>query len=592
MAPGDATRAGIREQMFGHRGRMHTRLLTLAAVFALGGVGVTARVAYVQLVDTAHYKAQARDEHFGQQVVRAARGAILDRNGYPLATTVDAYDIFINRPDWQNLDDARKAAAFIAPLIGVQHPEDLVNEVRKDDKGLYRAYSGLDFDKGDLLHDADAPGLRVVQTTKRYYPEGDLASPLLGFVGRDHVGLTGIEKDFDSELGGKPGTVYFERDSIGNRIALGAERVGQKPEPGGDIRLTIDRYIQRLVEGELQTQVAKTGALGGSIIVMDPKTGALLAMTSSPEFKLSQLDLSDPDQALFRNRAVTDVYEPGSVFKTLTAAMAVDLGLVTPESTYNDTGAAYIGSATIRNWDYSANGVTSVTQLLQRSLNTGAVWLSGLVGKDAFYAYLRKFGIGEPTHVGLGGEPDGLLRTPDNPAWTAVDLATNAFGQGVGTTPLQVITAISSLANGGRLMRPYVVQQMDTPAGKRDLSPVVVRQVVSEQAAATVADMMNQVVEGSPGHLAAIKGYHVAGKTGTTTGATLADGTVHNGNVASFIGFAPVNDPKMIVLIKLDFKEDKLGGQVSAPVFADIAPSILAYLGVRPSGPQLVTTDH
>ena len=578
--------------MFGHRGRMHTRLLTLAAVFALGGVGVTARVAYVQLVDTAHYKAQARDEHFGQQEVRAARGAILDRNGYPLATTVDAYDIFINRPDWQNLDDARKAAAFIAPLIGVQHPEDLVNEVRKDDKGLYRAYSGLDFDKGDLLHDADAPGLRVVQTTKRYYPEGDLASPLLGCVGRDHVGFTGIEKDFDSELGGKPGTVYFERDSIGNRIALGAERVGQKPEPGGDIRLTIDRYIQRLVEGELQTQVAKTGALGGSIIVMDPKTGALLAMTSSPEFKLSQLDLSDPDQALFRNRAVTDVYEPGSVFKTLTAAMAVDLGLVTPESTYNDTGAAYIGSATIRNWDYSTNGVTSVTQLLQRSLNTGAVWLSGLVGKDAFYTYLRKFGIGEPTHVGLGGEPDGLLRTPDNPAWTAVDLATNAFGQGVGTTPLQVITAISSLANGGRLMRPYVVQQMDTPAGKRDLSPVVVRQVVSEQAAATVADMMNQVVEGSPGHLAAIKGYHVAGKTGTTTGATLADGTVHNGNVASFIGFAPVNDPKMIVLIKLDFKEDKLGGQVSAPVFADIAPSILAYLGVRPSGPQLVTTDH
>ena len=578
--------------MFGHRGRMHTRLLTLATVFALGGVGVTARVAYVQLVDTAHYKAQARDEHFGQQEVRAARGAILDRNGYPLATTVDAYDIFINRPDWQNLDDARKAAAFIAPLIGVQHPEDLVNEVRKDDKGLYRAYSGLDFDKGDLLHDADAPGLRVVQTTKRYYPEGDLASPLLGFVGRDHVGLTGIEKDFDSELGGKPGTVYFERDSIGNRIALGAERVGQKPEPGGDIRLTIDRYIQRLVEGELQTQVAKTGALGGSIIVMDPKTGALLAMTSSPEFKLSQLDLSDPDQALFRNRAVTDVYEPGSVFKTLTAAMAVDLGLVTPESTYNDTGAAYIGGATIRNWDYSTNGVTSVTQLLQRSLNTGAVWLSGLVGKDNFYTYLRKFGIGEPTHVGLGGEPDGLLRTPDNPAWTDVDLATNAFGQGVGTTPLQVITAISSLANGGRLMRPYVVQQMDTPAGKRDLSPVVVRQVVSEQAAATVADMMNQVVEGSPGHLAAIKGYHVAGKTGTTTGATLADGTVHNGNVASFIGFAPVNDPKMIVLIKLDFKEDKLGGQVSAPVFADIAPSILAYLGVRPSGPQLVTTDH
>ncbi len=578
--------------MFGHRGRMHTRLLTLAAVFLLGGAGVTARVAYVQLADTAHYKAEAHDEHFGQQEIRAARGAILDRNGYPLATTVDAYDIFINRPDWQNLDDARKAAAFIAPLIGVQQPEDLVDEVRKDDKGLYLAYAGLDFNKGDLLHDADAPGLRVVQTTKRFYPEGDLASPLLGFVGRDHVGLTGIEKDFDTELGGTPGTVYFERDSIGNRLALGAERVGQKPEPGGDIRLTIDRYIQRLVEGEMQTQVVRTGALGGSIIVMDPKTGAVLAMTSSPEFKLSELNLNDPNQALFRNRAVTDVYEPGSVFKTLTASMAVDLGLVTPESTYNDTGAAYVGGATIRNWDYSTNGTTSVTQLLQRSLNTGAVWLSGLIGKDQFYSYLQKFGIGEATHVGLGGEPDGLLRTPDNPAWTDVDLATNAFGQGVGATPLQVITAISAMANGGKLMRPYVVQQMDTPEGKRDFSPVVVRQVVSEQTAATVADMMNRVVEGVAGNLAAIKGYHVAGKTGTTTGATLADGTVHNGNVASFIGFAPLDDPKMIVLIKLDFREDKLGGQVSAPVFKDIAPSILAYLGVRPDGSQLVTGDH
>lgn len=570
---------------------MHTRLLTLAAVFTLGGASVTARVAYVQLVDADHYKNEAHDEHFGQQETRAPRGAILDRNGYPLATTVDAYDIFINRPDWQNLDDARKAAAIVAPLIGEQ-PDALVNEVRADGKGLYRAFAGLDFAKGASLRDADAPGLRVVQTTKRYYPEGDLASTLIGFVGRDHTGLTGIEKDFDSELGGTPGTVYFERDSIGNRLALGAERVGQKPTPGGDIRLTIDRNIQRLVEGELEKQITGTGALGGSITVLEPKTGAVLAMSASPGFKLSQLNLSDPNQALFRNRAVTDLYEPGSVFKTLTASMAVDLGLVTPESTYNDTGAAYIGGATIRNWDYSTNGTTSVTRLLQRSLNTGAVWLSGLVGKEQFYTYLRKFGIGEATHVGLGGEPNGELRTPGDPAWTEVDLATNAFGQGVSATPLQVITAIASIANGGKLMRPYVVQEMDTPEGKREFSPVVVRQVVSEQTAATVTDMMNQVVEGIPGHLAAIKGYHVAGKTGTTTGATLADGTVHNGNVASFIGFAPVNDPKMIMLVTLDFREDKLGGQVSAPVFHDLAPSILAYLGVRPDGPQLVTTDR
>lgn len=567
------------------------RLLALAAVFAICGVALTGRLAYIQLVDASRYKSEARNEHFGQQEVRAARGAILDRNGFPLVTTVDAFDVYINRADWVDLEAARKAAAVISPVIN-RPAEDLVADVRKEDSGLYLADAGLDFVKGAALHDADAPGLRMVQTTKRSYPEGDLASPLLGFVGRDHAGLTGIERDFDRELGGIPGTIYFERDSIGNRISLGAERVGQKPKPGGDIRLTIDRYIQRLIEGELETQIAKTGALGGSIIVMDPKTGAILGMASNPGFKMSQLNLSNPDQSLFRNRAVTDVYEPGSVYKTLTAAMAIDLGLVTSESTYNDTGAAYIGSSTIRNWDYSVNGITSVTQILQRSLNTGAVWMSGLIGPDAFYDYTRKFGIGEATHVGLGGEPDGLLRANNDPAWTPVDLATNSFGQGIAATPLQVITAIASLANGGKLMRPYIVQEMDTPEGTRSLSPVVVRQVVSEQTANTVADMMNRVVEGVPGHLAAVRGYHVAGKTGTTTGATLADGAVLNGNVASFIGFAPANDPKMIVLVKLDFKEDKLGGQVSAPVFADIAPSILAYLGVRPDGPALVTTGQ
>ena len=463
--------------------------------------------------------------------------------------------------------------------------------MRQEKDGLYLAFGGLDFEKGAGLHDADAPGLRVVLTTKRSYPEGDLASTLLGFVGRDHVGLTGIERDFDRELGGVPGTIYFERDSIGNRLQLGSERVGQKPKPGGDIRLTIDRYIQRLVEGELETQLAQTGALGGTIIVMDPKTGAVLGMASQPGFKLSQLDLNKPvDQALFRNRAVTDVYEPGSVFKTLTASMALDLGLLTPESTYVDEGAEYIGPSTIRNWDYSTNGPVTVTQILQRSLNTGAVWMSRQVGAENFYGYVRRFGLGQATGVGMDGEPDGLVRDENDPSWSEVDLATNAFGQGIAATPLQVTTAIASFANGGKLMRPYIVESMDTPEGRREFSPVVVRQAVSEQTAASVADMMNQVVEGIPGHLAAIKGYHVAGKTGTTTEATLADGAVKNGNVASFIGFAPTDDPKMIVLIKLDFKEDRLGGQVAAPVFTHIAPSILAYLGVQPEGPQLVTT--
>jgi cell division protein FtsI/penicillin-binding protein 2 len=576
--------------MFAHRGRMKLRLYLLAALFACAGGALTARTAYIQIVDQSHYTDEARNEHFGQQEVRAPRGAILDRNGYPLATTVDAFDVYIDREVWRDVTVARRAADFIAPIIK-REPDELVNEVRREGDGLYRAYSGLDFEEGAALHDADAPGLRIVQTTKRYYPEGDLASTLLGFVGRDG-GLTGIERDFDAELGGTPGTIYFERDSIGNRIAIGAEKIGQKPRPGGDLELTIDRYIQRLVETELDTRITSTGALGGTIIVMDPGTGEILAMASRPAFRLSELDLNDPDQAMFRNRAVTDVYEPGSVFKTLTAAMAVDLGLVTPESTYDDTGAVYIGAATIRNWDYSINGTTSVLRLLQRSLNTGAVWLGQLVGEDHFYAYMRSFGMGEPTHIGLSGEDGGLVRPPADPEWSPVDLATNSFGQGIAASPLQVLTAIASLVNDGKLMRPYVVAAAETGDERRAFEPVVVRQVVKEETARTLTDMMNQVVEGIPGHLAAVRGYHVGGKTGTTTGATLADGAVKDGNIASFIGFAPAENPRFIMLVKLDFKEDKLGGQVAAPVFAALAPKILAYLGVQPEGPQLAATER
>lgn len=577
--------------MFGQRGRMSVRIFILAGAFGVCAIVIGVRVAYVQLIRSDHYRSEARNEHFGQQEIRAPRGAILDRNGYPLATTVDAYDIWINREEWQNMADAQRAAAFIAPLID-REPTELLTAVREEEEGLYLAYGGLDFNKGASLHDADAPGLRVVLTTKRAHPEGDLASTVLGFVGRDHVGLTGIEADFDTELGGTPGTIYFERDSIGNRIQLGAERVGQEPEAGGDIQLTIDRYIQRLIEGELETQIAQTGALGGSIIVMDPKTGEVLGMASAPGFRLSHLDLNgDVNQALFKNRAVTDVYEPGSVFKTLTAAMAIDMGKVTPETTYLDAGAVYIGESTIRNWDLSTNGPVTVTQILQRSLNTGATWMSSEVGAENFYRYANDFGIGRATGIGLGGEPDGLVRDHTDPAWAPVDLATNSFGQGIAATPLQVITAVASFANGGKLMRPYIVKEMDTPDGTRTFDPVVVRQVVKPETAATVADMMNQVVEGIPGHLAAIRGYHVAGKTGTTTDATLADGAVLKGNVASFIGFAPVDDPQIIMLVKLDYREDRLGGQFSAPVFAHLAPNILAYLGVRPEGPQLVTTQ-
>lgn len=569
----------------GHR--LNWRLATLAITLALGVVGVIARLAQIQLVDHGQYRAEARDEHFGLIQVRAPRGNILDRNGYPLATTIEAFDLYIDRATWQDEAVARRSAAILEPYVG-KAADALVAEVRREAKGDYPLARALDYDKTLELLDRQPPGVKAVRTSKRFYPEGDLASALLGFIGKDNVGLTGVEADYDRELGGVPGVLSFERDSLGNPIPFG-RRTGQDPVPGGDLRLTIDRYVQRLVEEELDRQIAAHGATGGTIIVMDPGTGEVLGMASRPSFKLSSLNLEgDVDQSLFRNRAVTDLYEPGSVMKTVTAAIALDLGRVTPESSYVDTGVVYVGGHRIANWDFSANGVTSVRQLLQRSLNTGAVWLAvDLIGPHDFYAYLKRFGFGEPLNSGLRGEALALYRTHLDEGWSESDLATNSFGQGIAVTPLQMITVIASLINGGNLMQPHVVKEVHGPDGDRVFEPVVVRRVISESTSRTMRQLMNDVVEGVPYHLARVDGYHVGGKTGTTL-VSIPTGYALDSTIASFVGFAPVDDPRMIMLIKLDQpKDSEFGGTVAAPIFADLAPRILSYLGVEPDAPQL-----
>ena len=576
--------------MSGRGGRVSWRLIVLALVFAGGAVGLVGRLAYLQILHHHYYALEAEEEHLSRQTVRPTRGAILDRNGYPLATTLDAYDLYIERRAWQDMASVRRWAEALAPLVN-KSVDDIVAGIAAEPEGDYTLALGLDYDRGRSVIDLGLPGLKAVPSTRRFYPEGDLASTLLGFTGRDHVGLAGLEADFQEELAGTPGDLYFERDSLGNPIPLG-RRQGRPPVPGGDVRLTIDRYIQRLVEEELDQRIEKHGASGGTIIVMDPRTGAILAMASRPSYRLSRLDLSrEVDPSLFRNRAVTDVYEPGSVMKVITMSAAVDLGLVNADTTYYDAGYASIGGSTIYNWDYSTNGTQTATQLLQKSLNTGAIWLSGLIGPDNFYSYLDRFGFGEPTNSGLGGEAEGLVRSSDEEGWYPVDLATNSFGQGVAATPLQLITAVAAVANGGKLMRPYIVQEVTGPQGRRVYEPVVVRQAISEATARTVAQMINQVVEGVPYHLARVPGYHVAGKTGTTI-VSIPGGYDLNSTIASFVGFAPLEDPQMIMLVKIDRpQDDPLGGRVAAPIFGALAPKILAYLNVKPDALELVQQE-
>jgi cell division protein FtsI/penicillin-binding protein 2 len=560
----------------------------VVVVLIIGTLGLVGRLAHLQLVSHQQYQAEAQDEHQDNLVLNPSRGAILDRNGYPLAASVDAYDVVVDSQVWDDPAQAQSRAEALAEVVD-RPPQDILLDLSTSITREVVVARGLDYEGSLRVDDLDLPGVRLVQTSRRVYPEGNLAASLIGFIGRDNVGLTGLEADYDRDLSGAAGSLSYERDALGNQIALGYSKQ-VPPEPGADLILTIDRYMQRLAERELDATIKEHEADGGTIIIMDPRTGAILAMASRPSFDLTHLDLSDESKMdLYRNRAITDLYEPGSVFKTITMAAALDAGLVSPDSVYVDEGVAHVSGWTIVNWDYAAHGTQTATQILVKSLNTGAVWLSELLGPDRFYDYVSRFGFGQPTGIGLSGEAAGQVRTPADDEWSEVDMATNSFGQGVNVTPLQLITAISAIANGGKLMRPYVVQEIRRGDDRQVTQPTEVRQVISAETANTLTQMMNAVVDGITAVYAiSVPGYQVAGKTGTAS-ISIPGGYKEGAYIATFAGFVPSDDPVLAMVIKIDEPKDvPWGSAVCAPVFARMAQSILTYLNVPPAPEALV----
>jgi cell division protein FtsI/penicillin-binding protein 2 len=558
----------------------------ILAAFVVGSFALVLVHLYrVQVLNHEQYIKEAAITRQGAVTVSASRGAILDATGYPLATSVNTWDVYIDRFQWRDHAKAEHAAVGLGTFLG-RDPGHLLAEGFAQPTGDVLVHRNLSYDEGLTLDKLDLWGIRLVRSSVRLYPEGDLAGQLIGYVGRDGAGLWGVEADFDSMLRGKDGWLTTERDALGRPIAF-SKRSERPAVEGGEVQLTIDRFMQAITERALASAIGKYGAKSGSIVVMNPRTGAVLAMASQPGIKLSSVNLNDQQlDALVRNRAITDLYEPGSTMKTLTTAMAIDKGLVTADSTYVDTGAAKVGGYTISNWDFSANGPTTVRTYLQKSLNTGSVWLAQKTGEDTFYQYVKAFGLGESTHVGLAGEAEGQYRTPADPNWYEVDLATNSYGQGIAVTPLQMLTAINTFANQGRLMRPYVVSRIVTANSSRTFGPVEVRQVVTPQTAAAVLKLMNDVVDGVELHGAQTPGYHVAGKTGTTL-VSIPTGYDLDSTIATFAGFIPYEDPQVSVLIKIDQPGGglNLGGQVAAPVFKEVASQIMDYLRIPPTNP-------
>lgn len=552
-------------------------------VFAMFSAAIV-RLYIVQIVDHEKFVKEAAITRQGAVSIPAPRGAVLDATGYPLATSIDTWDVYIDRVQW-GLQPvvAREAARGLAEFFGLD-PDGLFRlglEARGGDVLVQRQ---MDYARGLALRDRDLYGVRLEPSQVRVYPEGDIAGQVLGYVGRDGKGLWGVEADFDHYLRGKEGILSTERDALGRPIAFSA-RSERSAVGGGEVQLTIDRFVQAIAERALDNAIKKYNARSGQIIVMDPHTGAVLAMASRPSVRLGAINLDDPNLAeMVRDRPITDLYEPGSVMKILTTSMAIDAGLVTPESTYLDTGSVEVSGYRIMNWDFSANGTTTVRKYIQKSLNTGSVWLSQKLGPEKFYGYMRSFGLGEATHVGLSGEAEGSFRTPADENWYPVDLATNSYGQGLATTPLAMLTAVSSIANNGMLMRPYVISRIITKDNVRTFEPVQVRQVVAPKTAETMMGLLRDVVDGVEFHGAQVKGYEVAGKTGTTL-VSIPTGYDMDSTIATFAGFIPARDPKVSVLIKIDQPTGglNLGGQVAAPVFAGVGAEIMKYYAVAPT---------
>jgi cell division protein FtsI/penicillin-binding protein 2 len=558
-------------------------LITLLIVCLLF---VIVQLVKVQIVDHQFYLRWAKEQRVRIITMnQPPRGTIHDRNGHLLAGNAVRYAVDAAPA---HVVDAEEAAVELASVLHMPalHLKTLLES--RDDDGDLRPWvlvaPSVSKQIGEQVASREIGGIAVRPLWNREYPEGTLAAHALGF-STVVTGYYGVEGLYDSMLRPEPVTWQGPVDIA--LVPIPWQPVfGEFPRRGVKLELTLDRTIQGLVEEELARALDEYQAEGGTIIVMEPSTFGILATASWPAYDPAHYaDLIDQEHPPFEDPAVSMQYEPGSVFKVLTVAAALDAGIVTPETVYTDSGWIEVGGQAIWNATRQAYGQQSVTDILVKSLNVGAAWLSTQMGPDVFYQYLQDFGIGQATLVDLEGEVTGQLWLPDDiEQWYPSNLGTNAFGQGVAVTPLQMIAAVATVANDGARMRPHVVGRRIASDGKVSVfQPVLAEQVISPQTARTVTEMLVKAVdEGAP--LAHVEGYRVAGKTGTAE-IPIAGGYAPEGTIVTFAGFGPVPDPELVVLVKLDRpKSSPLASQTAAPVFQRLLSRLFVVMGIPPDG--------
>jgi len=551
------------------RGRRYLLLLLLLAGFGV----ILFRLVTLQVLQAAELTARADRQHQKSVTLEGARGTVTDRHGKVLAMNMEVPSIF-GVPT--SLDSPANAARSLSPVLRIRRDE-IEKKLRQDKHFVWLARK-VEPEQGHRLEQLSIDGIGMVMEGRRFYPKGTLLAHVLGFVGMDGLGLEGLERRYEAQLHGEKRVTILQRDALGRTVFPKGLRE-QVPAAGHALTLTIDEVIQYIAEKELEEAVNNARAKAGTIIVMEPQTGAILAMAVSPRFDPNAVNALTADR--WRNRALTDTYEPGSTMKVVVAAAALEEKVMMPGSmVFGENGRMTIANTTIH--DHEKLGWMTFAQMIQKSSNIGAAKTGMLLGEQRMYRYLQAFGFGQRTEVDLPGEVSGLLKSPRE--WGRRSLASISMGQEVGVTPLQMVSAVSAIANEGVLMKPYIVSEVRDQKGQllRNILPQVKRRVVSPATANTLTTILEGVVTNGTGTKAAIAGFRVAGKTGTAQKVDQRTGTYSSTlSIGSFVGFVPADAPRLAMIVVIDEPQGEAwGGVVAAPVFRRVGEQVLTYLGV------------
>lgn len=566
-----------RPQRFNNRG-----FGLLAVLIMVAGVLVL-RLFFLQIVDTSDLEAKNLSQVQVDRKLQSPRGTIYDRHGSPLAMSVFTKSLYA---DPQMLKkNPEDIAELVAPYVSIS--KEAIVENLKEDTAFVWLDRMMEPDKSKavekIIEDEKLEGLNFVEESKRYYPNGNLAAQVLGFVGTEDKGLDGLEMVLDDELKGGLTKEVVATDRKGNAI-FGSVLAQYLPDKGKSVTLTIDATVQFIAERALEQAMVDTKPAHASVIVMDPKTGEILAMANRPTYDPNHYDKGKEQD--FKNIAVTNLYEPGSTFKPIIASAALASGKWTVDTVYNDTGSIMASGHVMQNWNGEGYGKVRLLEILKFSINTGMVRLGLTTGPEILSEYVHKYGFGQPTGIELPGEGEGLLFNPEEMA--DIDTASMSIGQGIAVTPLQMVRAFGAIANGGILMKPHIVKAYNNPDGTvaSETQTESQGQAIPENVASTIVDILEKEVSEGGGNKAMVEGYHFGGKTGTAQKLNTEYGGYLDGRyIASFIGFGPVEDPKFVVLVAIDDPSNGsiYGGQIAAPVFKDIMSQLVRYYQISPS---------